>query len=161
MFRVPSIQRWIIKKKKKNLQPKGQCHAVRIHEHHFKNCFHTVLSFKLKTIPFSLYPWISQEQKEIFLNFFSFFPSTLGRARHGAKKEGDVTKEKKPTLFGFDGGKKERSNCIMYGGLNDVYRKRVFLWITAMGKTADLIKSTTHVDVPRLWQKGTLQQLGF
>lgn len=44
----------------------------------------------------------------------------------------------------------------MYGGLNDVYRKRVFLWITAMGKTADLIKSTIHVDVLRLWEKGTL-----
>ena len=30
------------------------------------------------------------------------------------------------------------------------------LWITAMGKTAHLIKSTTHVDVPSLWEKGTL-----
>jgi len=25
-----------------------------------------------------------------------------------------------------------------------------------MGKTAHLIKSTTHVDVPSLWEKGTL-----
>lgn len=49
----------------------------------------------------------------------------------------------------------------MYRGSNDVYRKRVFLWITAMGKTADLIKSTTHVDVPSLWEKGTLTTAGF
>lgn len=45
----------------------------------------------------------------------------------------------------------------MYGGLNEVYRKRVFLWVTAIGETADLIKSTTHVDVPRLWEKGSLK----
>ena len=55
------------------------------------------------------------------------------------------------------GKKKDRSNCIMYGGLNEVYRKRVFLWVTAIGETADLIKSTTHVDVPRLWEKGSLK----
>lgn len=52
--------------------------------------------------------------------------------------------------------KKERGNGIVHQGSNDVYRKRVFLWITAMGETADLIKSTTHVDVPSLWEKGTL-----
>lgn len=39
--------------------------------------------------------------------------------------------------------------------------RRVFLWITAMGKTADLIKSTTHMDVPGLWEKGTLTRLSF
>lgn len=27
--------------------------------------------------------------------------------------------------------------------------------MTAMGKTADLIKSATHMDVPGLWEKGT------
>lgn len=42
-----------------------------------------------------------------------------------------------------------------------MYRKRVFLWITAMGETADLIKSTTHVNVPSLWEKGTLTTAGF
>lgn len=49
----------------------------------------------------------------------------------------------------------------MFRGSNDVYRKRVFLWITAMGKTADLIKSTPHVDVTSLWETGTLTATGF
>lgn len=49
----------------------------------------------------------------------------------------------------------------MYPGSNDVYRRRVFLWITAMGKTADLIRSTTHVDVPSLWEKATLTTARF
>lgn len=91
--------------------------------------------------------------------FFLFFPSTLGRARHGAKKEGDFTKEKHHPVWLW--WKKERSNCIVFRGSDDVYRKRVFLWITAMGKTADLIKSTPHVDVTSLWEKGTLTTTGF
>lgn len=57
--------------------------------------------------------------------------------------------------------KKERNNGIVCRGSNDVSRKRVFLWMTAMGETADLIKSTTHVDVPSLWEKGTLTTAGF
>lgn len=147
--------------KKKYLQPRGQCHKIRIQEYSFKDCFHTVLCFKLKTTPFPPLRMDQSRTKGNISAFFPFFPSTLGRARHGAKKEGDVTKGKNHPVWLW-WGKKGKTNCIMYGGLNDVCRKRVFLWITAMGKTADLIKSTAHVDVPRLWEKGTLNNgLGF
>lgn len=44
---------------------------------------------------------------------------------------------------------------MVYRGWKAVRRKGVFLRMTAMGKTADLIKSSTHMDVPSLWEKGT------
>lgn len=62
--------------------------------------------FQIENYPF-LPPSINQlRTKGNDSEFFAFFPSTLGRARHGAKKEGDVTKEKN-TLFGFDEKKKK------------------------------------------------------
>jgi hypothetical protein len=42
-----------------------------------------------------------------------------------------------------------------------VRRKGVFLRMTAVGKTADLIKSSTHMDVPSLWEKETLTDCFF
>lgn len=44
---------------------------------------------------------------------------------------------------------------MAHRGLEDVRRKGVFLRMTAMGKTADLIKGATHMDAPGLWEKGT------
>lgn len=56
---------------------------------------------------------------------------------------------------------KERSNCIVYRGSHGVYRKGVFLWVTATGGTADLIKSAAHAAAPGLWEKAALTSAGF
>lgn len=94
---VMPIQRWIKKEKGKNkTEPatKGQCHTMRINEHHFLKLFEHRSMFQTENHPFLPLPVNQSRTKGNDSEFFTFLPSTLGRDRHGAKKEGDFAKEK-------------------------------------------------------------------
>lgn len=84
------------RKRKRKTKPAttGQCHTMRINEHHFLKLFEHCSMFQAENHPFLPPPMNQSRTKGNDSEFFAFFPSTLGRARHGAKREGDFAKEK-------------------------------------------------------------------
>lgn len=67
---------------------------MRINEGHFLKLFEHHSMFQAETHSFLPPPMNQSRTKGNDSEFFPFFPSTLGRARHRAKKEGDFAKEK-------------------------------------------------------------------
>lgn len=105
-----------------------------------------MLRYTPKSTLFSLHPCISQEQKETILNFFPFFPSTLGRARHGAKKGGWFYSGKTPPCVALM--KTRKTEATAWGeGLGDGARKEC-VWRSAVGGTADLTTRALHGTFP-------------
>lgn len=85
----------------------GACTCYSCGQRGKKNCFHTVLCFKLKTTPFSLYSWINEEQKEMILNFSLSFQAPWEEPGMEPKRR-EMLLRKKTTLFSFDGKKKKK-----------------------------------------------------
>ena len=94
------------RKEKKNLQPKGQCHKIRIQGYYFKDCCHTVLCFKLKTTPFPPPAHGSVKNKRKYFCFFFLSFQAPWEEPGMEPKRREMLLREKTILFDFDGEKK-------------------------------------------------------